>query len=113
MSKNIDKLFKDKFKESKATAPTEAWPIIEAKLKRKKNIRFGYMFSLLGAISLVSFMLFSTHTETLPTKPLQKNTSLKKDVKSKDNEVNEIDINHDNLTPVSYTHLTLPTKRIV
>ena len=98
MKKNIDELFREKMSKSKITAPTESWPIIEAKLKRKKNIRFGYMFSLLGAISLVSFMLFSTHTETLPTKPLQKNTSLKKDVKSKDNEVNEIDINHDNLT---------------
>ena len=99
MKKNIDELFREKMSKSKITAPTESWPIIEAKLKRKKNIRFGYMFSLLGAISLVSFMLFSTHTETLPTKPLQKNTSLKKDVKSKDNEVNEIDINHDKYVP--------------
>ena len=94
MKKNIDKLFREKMSKSKITAPTESWPIIEAKLKRKKNIRFGYMFSLLGAISLVSFMLFSTHTENTLSKPLQKNTSLKKDVKSKDNEVN---INHDNL----------------
>ena len=97
MKKNIDKLFREKMSKSKITAPTESWPIIEAKLKRKKNIRFGYMFSLLGAISLVSFMLFSTHTENTLSKPLQKNTSLKKDVKSKDNEVNEININHDNL----------------
>jgi len=97
MKKNIDKLFREKMSKSKITAPKETWPIIEAKLKRKKNIRFGYMFSLLGAISLVSFMLFSTHTENTLSKPLQKNTSLKKDVKSKDNEVNEININHDNL----------------
>ena len=97
MKKNIDKLFREKMSKSKITAPTESWPIIEAKLKRKKNIRFGYMFSLLGAISLVSFMLFSTHTENTLSKPLHKNTSLKKDVKSKDNEVNEININHDNL----------------
>ena len=36
MKKNIDKLFRDKMSKSKITAPTESWPIIEAKLKRKK-----------------------------------------------------------------------------
>ena len=84
MSKNIDKLFKDKFKESKASAPTEAWPIIEAKLKKVRNIRLGYMFSVLGVLSLISFMLFSTLTETSTSKPLHKNTSLKKEVILKD-----------------------------
>ena len=103
MSKNIDKLFKDKFKESKASAPTEAWPIIEAKLKKVRNIRLGYMFSVLGILSLISFMLFSTLTETSPSKPLYKNTSLKKEVILKDNNVNEIDSNKSNL-PVSIPH---------
>ena len=103
MSKNIDKLFKDKFKESKASAPTEAWPIIEAKLKKVRNIRLGYMFSVLGVLSLISFMLFSTLTETSPSKPLHKNTSLKKEVILKDNNVNEIDSNKSNL-PVSIPH---------
>ena len=83
MKKNIDKLFREKMSKSKITAPTESWPIIEAKLKRKKNIRFGYMFSLLGAISLVSFMLFSTHTENTLSKPLQKKHISKKGCKIK------------------------------
>jgi len=100
MKKNLDKLFKEKIIESKVTAPSESWPIIEAKLKRKRNIRLGYMFSILGAFSLISFMLFSTHTETLPTKPLQKNTSLKNEVILKDVDLNKIDSNEDNL-PVS------------
>ena len=103
MSKNIDKLFKDKFKESKATAPTEAWPVIQAKLKMIRNIRLLYMFSILGVLSLISFMLFSTHTEKTLSKPLLKNTSLKNDVILKDNdvkevkEVKEVDVNNDKL----------------
>ena len=97
MKKNIDDLFREKMSKSKITAPKETWPIIEAKLKRKKNIRFGYMFSLIGVLSLVSFMLFSTQTENTLSKPLQKNTSLKKEVKSEDNNINDVDINHDNL----------------
>ena len=100
MSKNIDKLFKDKFKESKATAPTEAWPVIQAKLKMIRNIRLLYMFSILGVLSLISFMLFSTHTEKTLSKPLLKNTSLKNEVILKDNdvkEVKEVDVNNDKL----------------
>jgi hypothetical protein len=100
MSKNIDKLFKDKFKESKATAPTEAWPVIQAKLKMIRNIRLLYMFSILGVLSLISFMLFSTHTEKTLSKPLHKNTSLKNDVilKVKEvKEVKEVDVNNDKL----------------
>jgi hypothetical protein len=109
MSKNIDKLFKDKFKESKATAPTEAWPVIQAKLKMIRNIRLLYMFSILGVLSLISFMLFSTHTEKTLSKPLLKNTSLKNEVILKDNDVKEVkevkevkdvDVNKDKL-PVS------------
>jgi hypothetical protein len=103
MSKNIDKLFKDKFKESKATAPTEAWPVIQAKLKMIRNIRLLYMFSILGVLSLISFMLFSTHTEKTLSKPLHKNTSLKNDVILKVKEVKEVkdvDVNKDKL-PVS------------
>ena len=100
MSKNIDKLFKDKFKESKATAPTEAWPIIQAKLKMIRNIRLLYMFSILGVLSLISFILFSTQTEKTLSKPLLKNTSLKNEVILKDNdvkEVKEVDVNNDKL----------------
>ena len=100
MSKNIDKLFKDKFKESKATAPTEAWPIIQAKLKMIRNIRLLYMFSILGVLSLISFILFSTQTEKTLSKPLLKNTSLKNDVilKVKEvKEVKEVDVNNDKL----------------
>ena len=97
MKKNIDELFKNKMSKSKITAPTESWTIIEAKLKRKRNIRLGYMFSILGAFSLICFMLFSTHTETLPSKPLQKNTSLKNEVILKDVDLNIIDSNEDNL----------------
>jgi hypothetical protein len=100
MSKDIDKLFKDKFKEYKATAPTEAWPIIQAKLKMIRNIRLLYMFSILGVLSLISFMLFSTHTENTLSKPLHKNTSLKNDVilKVKEvKEVKEVDVNNDKL----------------
>jgi hypothetical protein len=103
MSKDIDKLFKDKFKEYKATAPTEAWPIIQAKLKMIRNIRLLYMFSILGVLSLISFMLFSTHTEKTLSKPLHKNTSLKNDVILKVKEVKEVkdvDVNKDKL-PVS------------
>ena len=80
MKKNIDELFRNKMSKSKITAPTESWTIIETKLKRKRNIRLGYMFSILGAFSLICFILFSTHTETLPSRPLQKNTSLKNEV---------------------------------
>ena len=97
MSKDIDKLFKDKFKEYKATAPTEAWPIIQAKLKMIRNIRLLYMFSILGVLSLISFMLFSTHTENTLSKPLHKNTSLKNDVILKVKEVKEVDVNNDKL----------------
>ena len=104
MSKNIDKLFKDKFKESKATAPTEAWPVIQAKLKMIRNIRLLYMFSILGVLSLISFMLFSTHTEKTLSKPLLKNTSLKNEVILKDNdvkEVKEVDVNNDSFLCLS------------
>jgi hypothetical protein len=97
MKKNIDELFREKMSKSKITAPRESWPIIEAKLKMKRNIRLGYMFSVLGALSLISFMLFSTHTETPSSKPLHKNTSLKKEVILKDNDVNEIGSNKSNL----------------
>jgi hypothetical protein len=97
MSKDIDKLFKDKFKEYKATAPTEAWPINQAKLKMIRNIRLLYMFSILGVLSLISFMLFSTHTENTLSKPLHKNTSLKNDVILKVKEVKEVDVNNDKL----------------
>jgi len=97
MSKDIDKLFKDKFKEYKATAPTEAWPIIQAKLKMIRKIRLLYMFSILGVLSLISFMLFSTHTENTLSKPLHKNTSLKNDVILKVKEVKEVDVNNDKL----------------
>ena len=100
MSKNIDKLFKDKFKESKATAPTEAWPVIQAKLKMIRNIRLLYMFSILGVLGLISFILFSTQTEKTLSKPLLKNTSLKNEVILKDNdvkEVKEVDVNNDKL----------------
>ena len=97
MSKDIDKLFKDKFKEYKATAPTEAWPIIQAKLKMIRNIRLLYMFSILSVLSLISFMLFSTHTENTLSKPLHKNTSLKNDVILKVKEVKEVDVNNDKL----------------
>ena len=97
MSKDIDKLFKDKFKEYKATAPTEAWPIIQAKLKMIRNFRLLYMFSILSVLSLISFMLFSTHTENTLSKPLHKNTSLKNDVILKVKEVKEVDVNNDKL----------------
>ena len=100
MKKNIDELFRNKMSKSKITAPTESWTIIETKLKRKRNIRLGYMFSILGAFSLICFILFSTHTETLPSRPLQKNTSLKNEVILKDVNLNKIDSNEDNL-PVS------------
>ena len=103
MSKDIDKLFKDKFKESKATAPTEAWPIIQAKLKMIRNIRLLYMFSILGVLSLISFILFSTQTEKTLSKPLLKNTSLKNEVILKGKDVNQIDSNKSNL-PVSIPH---------
>ena len=72
MSKDIDKLFKDKFKESKTTAPTEAWPVIQAKLKMRRINRLIYTFSVLGFLGLISFMLFSTQTEKTLSKPLQK-----------------------------------------
>ena len=103
MSKNIDKLFKDKFKESKATAPTEAWPVIQAKLKMRIINRLIYTFSVLGFLGLISFILFSTQTEKTLSKPLLKNTSLKNEVILKDNDVNEIDSNKSNL-PVSIPH---------
>ena len=100
MSKNIDKLFKDKFKESKATAPTEAWPVIQAKLKMRIINRLIYTFSVLGFLGLISFILFSTQTEKTLSKPLLKNTSLKNEVILKDNdvkEVKEVDVNNDKL----------------
>ena len=103
MSKNIDKLFKDKFKESKATAPTEAWPVIQAKLKMRRINRLIYTFSVLGFLGLISFILFSTQTEKTLSKPLLKNTSLKNEVILKDNdvkevkEVKEVDVNNDKL----------------
>ena len=105
MSKNIDKLFKDKFKESKATAPTEAWPVIQAKLKMRIINRLIYTFSVLGFLGLISFMLFSPQTEKTLSKPLQKNTSLKnevilKDVNVKDVNVKDVNVNKDKL-PVS------------
>ena len=103
MSKNIDKLFKDKFKESKATAPTEAWPVIQAKLKMRRINRLIYTFSVLGFLGLISFILFYTQTEKTLSKPLLKNTSLKNEVILKDNDVNEIDSNKSNL-PVSIPH---------
>ena len=100
MSKDIDKLFKDKFKEYKATAPTEAWPVIQAKLKMRRINRLIYTFSVLGFLGLISFMLFSPQTEKTLSKPLQKNTSLKNDVilKVKEvKEVKEVDVNNDKL----------------
>ena len=103
MSKNIDKLFKDKFKESKATAPTEAWPVIQAKLKMRRINRLIYTFSVLGFLGLISFILFSTQTEKTLSKPLLKNTSLKNEVILKGKDVNQIDSNKSNL-PVSIPH---------
>ena len=106
MSKDIDKLFKDKFKESKTTAPTEAWPVIQAKLKMRRINRLIYTFSVLGFLGLISFMLFSTQTEKTLSKPLQKNTSLKNEVILKGkgvndvNDVNDVNVNKDKL-PVS------------
>ena len=90
MSKDIDKLFKDKFKESKTTAPTEAWPVIQAKLKMRRINRLIYTFSVLGFLGLISFMLFSTQTEKTLSKPLQKNTSLKNEVYYKGKGVKEV-----------------------
>ena len=103
MSKDIDKLFKDKFKESKTTAPTEAWPVIQAKLKMRRINRLIYTFSVLGFLGLISFMLFSPQTEKTLSKPLQKNTSLKNEVILKDanvKDVKDVDVNKDKL-PVS------------
>ena len=103
MSKDIDKLFKDKFKESKTTAPTEAWPVIQAKLKMRRINRLIYTFRVLGFLGLISFMLFSPQTEKTLSKPLQKNTSLKNEVILKDanvKDVKDVDVNKDKL-PVS------------
>ena len=40
MKINIDKLFRNKIKESKVTTPDGVWSAVETKLKRRRMLRF-------------------------------------------------------------------------
>ena len=56
MKINIDKLFQNKIKESRITAPSKLWSAIETKLKRRRMLRLLSWFIGVSFVSLMSFM---------------------------------------------------------
>jgi len=67
MKINIDKLFRNTINGSKPTVPKEIWFAIEAELKRKRILRFLYIFFGVSLISLTGYLFLFSETERNPT----------------------------------------------
>ena len=72
---NIDKLFRITINGTKPTVPKEIWFAIEAELKRKRILRFLYIFFGVSLISLTGYLFLFSETERNPTIKIQKETS--------------------------------------
>ena len=67
--KNIDKLFQEQFKDFEATAPEASWPIIEEKLRKKKDrkvIPFWWKLSGIAAALLLGFIISDNYFNGKP-----------------------------------------------
>lgn len=79
-SNNIDKLFQKKIEDLEVDLPSEIWDAIEAKLRKRKKIRFWLFFG----VSLISLLaiLIGFSEKKLP-KNIQKNQPVTKELNKK------------------------------
>ena len=83
MKINIDKLFQNKIKESRITAPSKLWSAIETKLKRRRMLRLLSWFIGVSFVSLMSFMFLYFQAEKISDEDIHKNTTSKEFSKNK------------------------------
>ena len=95
MKINIDKLFQNKIKESRITAPSKLWSAIETKLKRRRMLRLLSWFIGVSFVSLMSFMFLFFQAEKKSTADTTKKST------SKEYSKNKIETSIDNKDAVS------------
>lgn len=95
MKINIDKLFQNKIKESRITAPSKLWSAIETKLKRRRMLRLLSWFIGVSFVSLMSFMFLFFQAEKKSTADTTKIST------SKEYSKNKIETSIDNKDAVS------------
>ncbi len=95
MKINIDKLFQNKIKESRITAPDGVWSAVEKTLKRRRMLRFLSWLIGVSFVSLMSFMFLFFQAEKKSAADTTKKST------SKEYSKNKIETNIDNKDAVS------------